>query len=211
WPMTMFLTPDGRPFFGGTYFPPEPRYGMPSFQQILLAVADAYRNRRDEVAASAEKMAAHLQLIGEMPGRQSDLSPMLLQNAAESLARQFDRSHGGFGSAPKFPQAMALELLLRVYQRGGDQLPLEMVSHTLTQMARGGIYDQLGGGFHRYSVDALWLVPHFEKMLYDNALLARLYLETYQVTGESFFRRIAEETLDYVLRDMTAPEGGFYS
>ncbi|GIV96795.1 MAG: thioredoxin domain-containing protein [Herpetosiphonaceae bacterium] len=211
WPMTVFLTPEGEPFFGGTYFPPEPRYGMPSFKQVLLAVVDAYKNRRNEVTKSANELTLHLQLLGEMPEKQAELKPLLVANAFEMLSRQFDENYGGFGRAPKFPQPMALEVVLRHYHRTGAERALAMLQRTLTEMAYGGIYDQLGGGFHRYSVDERWLVPHFEKMLYDNALLSRLYLETYLVTGEPLFRRIAEETIDYILRDMTAPEGGFYS
>ncbi len=212
WPMTVFLTPDGAPFYGGTYFPPVPSRGMPSFQQLLLSLADAYENRRDEVARSAESVRDYLRAStgttlpkSETPGEQ------LLDSAAASLLSQLDRRFGGFGGAPKFPQAMNLEVLLRHHHRKDDRAALDAVELSLRQMANGGIYDQLGGGFARYSVDEYWLVPHFEKMLYDNALLSRLYLETYQATGDAFYRRIAEETLDYVLRDMTSEEGGFYS
>ncbi len=212
WPMTVFLTPDGAPFYGGTYFPPVPSRGMPSFQQLLLSLADAYENRRDEVARSAESVRDYLRAStgttlpkSETPGEQ------LLDSAAASLLSQLDRRFGGFGGAPKFPQAMNLEVLLRHHHRADDRSALDAVELSLRQMANGGIYDQLGGGFARYSVDEYWLVPHFEKMLYDNALLSRLYLETYQATGDAFYRRIAEETLDYVLRDMTSEEGGFYS
>jgi uncharacterized protein len=212
WPMTVFLTPDGAPFYGGTYFPPVPSRGMPSFQQLLLSVADAYENRRDEVLQSAESVRDYLRAStgAAMPEAES-AGTELLDRAAASLLSQFDRRFGGFGSAPKFPQAMNLEVLLRHYHRTGERTALDGVELTCRQMAQGGIYDQLGGGFARYSVDAYWLVPHFEKMLYDNALLSRLYLETYQATGDAFYRRIAEETLDYVLRDMTSEEGGFYS
>ncbi len=212
WPMTVFLLPDGRPFYGGTYFPPEPRGGMASFQQVLLAVNDAYRNRRDEL----EKMAGDLTMALQrdalgIGGMASDLNTDLLDAAYENMARGFDRTYGGYGGAPKFPQPMNLEFLLRNTARTGSQKALDHLTFTLRQMARGGIYDQLGGGFHRYSVDAIWLVPHFEKMLYDNAQLSRVYLHAWQVTGDSFFRTIAEEIYDYVLREMTAPEGGFYS
>jgi uncharacterized protein len=212
WPMTVFLTPDGAPFYGGTYFPPVPSRGMLSFQQLLLSVADAYENRRDEVLQSAESVRDYLRASTEaaMPQAES-AGTELLDRAAASLLSQLDRRFGGFGDAPKFPQAMNLEVLLRHHHRTGDRSALDGVELTLRQMAQGGIYDQLGGGFARYSVDAYWLVPHFEKMLYDNALLSRLYLETYQATGDAFYRRIAEETLDYVLRDMTSEEGGFYS
>ena len=211
WPMTVFLTPDGAPFYGGTYFPPVPSRGMPSFQQVLLSLADAYENRRDEVLQSAEGVRDYLQAATSADIPKSTLSPELLDAAAESLKSQLDRTFGGFGGAPKFPQPMNLEVLLRHHRRTGDEEALASVELTLRKMANGGIYDHLGGGFARYSVDARWLVPHFEKMLYDNALLAQLYLEAYQATGDDFYKRTAEETLDYVVRDMTSPEGGFYS
>jgi uncharacterized protein len=212
WPMTVFLTPDGAPFYGGTYFPPIPSRGMPSFQQLLLSVVDAYENRREEVLQNAQAIRDYLQAstAAVMPEAES-AGTELLDRAAGALLSQLDRRFGGFGGAPKFPQAMNLEVLLRHYHRTGEGSALDGVELTCRQMANGGIYDQLGGGFSRYSVDAYWLVPHFEKMLYDNALLSRLYLETYQATGDTFYRRIAEETLDYVLRDMTSEEGGFYS
>ena len=212
WPMTVFLTPDGAPFYGGTYFPPIPSRGMPSFQQILLSVVDAYENRREEVLQNAQAVRDYLQAstAAVMPEAES-AGIELLDRAAGALLSQLDRRFGGFGGAPKFPQAMNLEVLLRHHHRTGERSALDGVELTCRQMANGGIYDQLGGGFSRYSVDAFWLVPHFEKMLYDNALLSRLYLETYQATGDAFYRRIAEETLDYVLRDMTSEEGGFYS
>jgi uncharacterized protein YyaL (SSP411 family) len=212
WPMTVFLTPEGAPFYGGTYFPPVPSRGMPSFQQLLLSIADAYENRREEVLESADSVRDFLRAstTAAMPKAEA-AGTGLLDHAAASLLSQLDRRLGGFGAAPKFPQAMNLEVLLRHHHRTCDRSALDGVELTLRQMANGGIYDQLGGGFARYSVDAHWLVPHFEKMLYDNALLSRLYLETYQATGDFFYRRIAEETLDYVLRDMTSEEGGFYS
>ena len=212
WPMTVFLTPEGVPFYGGTYFPPVPAHGMPSFQQLLLSVADAYENRREEVLESAGSVRDFLRAstTAAMP-EAGTAGTGLLDLAAGALLSQLDRRFGGFGAAPKFPQAMNLEVLLRHHHRTGDRSALDGVELTLRRMAEGGIYDQLGGGFARYSVDAYWLVPHFEKMLYDNALLSRLYLETYQATGDAFYRRIAEETLDYVLRDMTSGEGGFYS
>jgi uncharacterized protein len=212
WPMTVFLTPDGTPFYGGTYFPPVPSRGMPSFQQLLLSIADAYENRREAVLESADSVRDFLRAstTAAMPEAEA-AGTGLLDGAAGALLSQLDRRFGGFGAAPKFPQAMNLEVLLRHHHRTGDRTALDGVELTLRKMADGGIYDQLGGGFARYSVDAYWLVPHFEKMLYDNALLSRLYLETYQATGDIFYRRIAEETLDYVLRDMTSEEGGFYS
>jgi uncharacterized protein YyaL (SSP411 family) len=211
WPMTVFLTPDGAPFYGGTYFPPAPRGGLPSFQQVLLSLADAYTSRRDEVLRSAESVREYLEASTGAAMPKATVGLELLDGAAGSLLSQLDRRFGGFGGAPKFPQAMNLEVLLRHYHRTGELGALSGVEDTLRAMANGGIYDQLGGGFARYSVDEYWLVPHFEKMLYDNALLSRLYLEAYQATGDAFYRRIAEETLDYVLRDMTSPEGGFYS
>jgi uncharacterized protein len=211
WPMTVFLTPEGAPFYGGTYFPPVPSRGMPSFQQLLLSVADAYENRRDEVLQSATSVRDFLRAstAAAMPEAEA-IGTELLDRAASVLLSQLDRRFGGFGAAPKFPQAMNLEVLLRHHHRTGDRSAIDGVLLTLRSMANGGIYDQLGGGFARYSVDAYWLVPHFEKMLYDNALLSRLYLQAYQATGDAFYRRIAEETLDYVLRDMTSEEGGFY-
>jgi uncharacterized protein YyaL (SSP411 family) len=211
WPMTVFMTPDGAPFYAGTYFPPVPSRGMPSFKQVVLSLAEAYKNRRDEVLRSAEGVREYLQAATGASVPQVGISGELFTRAASSLVGQIDHRFGGFGGAPKFPQAMNLEVLLRYYKRTNDRAALTGLELTLREMANGGIYDQLGGGFHRYSVDEYWLVPHFEKMLYDNALLARLYLEAYQATGDAFYRRIAEETLDYVARDMTAPEGGFYS
>jgi uncharacterized protein YyaL (SSP411 family) len=212
WPMTVFLTPDGKPFYGGTYFPPEPRYGVPSFRQVMQGVIDAYRTRRDQVDKVADELSQSLSreklAIG---GAASDLSADLLETAFNKIARTFDERHGGFGGAPKFPNPMNLEFLLRHYARTGNADALNMATLTLRKMARGGMYDQLGGGFHRYSVDAIWLVPHFEKMLYDNAQLSRVYLHVWQITGDAFFRQIAEEIYDYVLREMTSPEGGFYS
>ena len=212
WPMTVFMTPDGAPFYGGTYFPPVPSRGLPSFQQLLLTLADAYENRREEVLQSAGSVRDYLQATtGAAMPRAEATGTALLDAAAASLLAEHDDRFGGFGGAPKFPQPMNLEVLLRHHHRTGDRGALAAVETTLRRMADGGIYDHLGGGFARYSVDAYWLVPHFEKMLYDNALLSRLYLEAHQATGDPFYRRVAEETLDYVLRDMTSPDGGFYS
>jgi len=211
WPMNVFLTPDKRPFFGGTYFPPSPRYGMPSWQQILLSIAEAYQNRRDDLESSANEIVGELRRLSFVTTPSGSLSSDLLDNAFSSFSRTFDSVNGGFGGAPKFPPAMSLEFLLRYHHRTGDEKALSMVTHTLNKMARGGIYDQLGGGFHRYSVDAVWLVPHFEKMLYDNALLIRVYLHAFQVTGDEFYKRIAVETLEYVRREMLDESGGFYS
>ncbi len=212
WPMTVFMTPDGAPFYGGTYFPPVPSRGLPSFQQLLLTLADAYENRREEVLQSAGSVRDYLQATtGAAMPKAETTGTSLLDGAAASLLAGHDDRFGGFGGAPKFPQPMNLEVLLRHHRRTGDRGALAAVETTLRRMADGGIYDHLGGGFARYSVDEYWLVPHFEKMLYDNALLSRIYLEAHQATGDPFYRRVAEETLDYVLRDMTSPEGGFYS
>jgi uncharacterized protein YyaL (SSP411 family) len=210
WPMSMFLTPGLKPFFGGTYFPPDNRYGRPSFRQVLDAVLDAWQSRREAVEQQAGELTQHVQMIGQLePG--GALNDELLRQAARRLARAFDPTFGGFGSAPKFPHALDLGLLLRVWQRFGDDHALKMVRKTLDMMALGGIYDHLGGGFHRYSTDARWLAPHFEKMLYDNALLTTAYLEGYQATGDSFYKEVVEETLAYVLREMTSPQGPFFS
>jgi uncharacterized protein YyaL (SSP411 family) len=213
WPMSVFLTPDGTPFYGGTYFPPVPRGGLPAFRNVLLGVADAWKNRRDDVLRGGASVLNHVQQSDWIGGRPAGegLSPGTLSAAAQSAWRQFDWHNAGWGGAPKFPQPMTIEFLLRYHYRAGESLALEMAAKTLTAMARGGMYDQLGGGFHRYSVDARWLVPHFEKMLYDNAQLARAYLHGWQVTGDPYYRRIVEEILDYVLREMTDPAGGFYS
>jgi uncharacterized protein len=211
WPMTVFLTPAGEPFYGGTYYPPEPRHGMPSFRQVLAAISDAYRTRRDEVERSATEMHTLLVQHAQLRAPGSGIDPALLDRAYRGFAPRFDPLHGGFGAAPKFPQPMTLEFLLRHWARTGSPDARGMAEHTLLQMADGGMYDQLGGGFHRYSVDAKWLVPHFEKMLYDNALLARLYLHAWQATGTPRYREIVEEILGYVQREMTSPEGGFYS
>ncbi len=211
WPMTVFLTPDGKPFYGGTYYPPEPRHGLPSFRQVLQSVASAYRNRRGDVTQSAAQLTEQLSEQTSAKTRREELTRLLIDEAYTAIEQQFDRVHGGFGSAPKFPQPMNLEFLLRVHYRTRYPTALAMVEKTLQKMARGGMYDQLGGGFHRYSVDSRWLVPHFEKMLYDNAQLARVYLHAYQATGKEFYQRIVVETLDYVTREMTDPEGGFYS
>jgi len=211
WPMTVFLTPDLVPFFGGTYYPPTPRYGMPSFQQVLHGVASTFRDRRGEIEQTAQRLMEHLSQSLATPTGGGDLRVETLDAAYHALARQFDPVNGGFGDKPKFPPAMALEFLLRTHRRTGWIKAWEMIDLTLHKMAQGGMYDQLGGGFHRYSVDERWLVPHFEKMLYDNSQLARVYLHAWQVTGNEFFRTITEEILDYVTREMLDPAGGFYS
>jgi uncharacterized protein len=207
WPMTVFLTPEGKPFYGGTYFPPEPRYSMPSFRQVLVAVSEAYRERRDDLERQADALVGAIREASERPPSPEPLTTELLTRAVSALHAQFDTEHGGFGQAPKFPPASSLEFLLRIGRDDG----LEMVRATLDGMAAGGMYDLVGGGFHRYSVDAGWLVPHFEKMLYDNALLASAYLHAALVTGEDRYRQIVEETLDYLVREMLLPEGGFAS
>jgi hypothetical protein len=211
WPMTVFLTPDGQPFYGGTYYPPEDRGPMAGFPRVLRAVAEAYRERKEQVVESAAQLTEHLtnHFSATLPGQA--LNAALLTEAEGKLANQFDRTNGGFGGAPKFPPSMTIELLLRLHNRTNSPAALQMADQTLDRMARGGLYDQVGGGFHRYTVDGVWLVPHFEKMLYDNAQLAHAYTIAWQATGEPFYRVVAEETLDYVLREMTSPDGGFYA
>jgi uncharacterized protein len=211
WPMTVFLTPDGRPFYGGTYFPPEPRLGLPSFSQVLQAVAEAYRTRRHDLEQQADTLVDAIREASERPPSGEPLTSGLLSGVVPALRRSFDPREGGFGPAPKFPAASTIELLLRLHTASSDEDALGMARLTLDRMAAGGMYDLLGGGFHRYSVDARWLVPHFEKMLYDNSLLASAYLHAWVVTGEERYRRVAEETLDYVLRELRLPEGGLAS
>jgi uncharacterized protein YyaL (SSP411 family) len=221
WPLTVFLTPEGKAFYGGTYFPPEPKHGLPSFRQVLEAVRNAYRNRRAEVEMGSEQLLAAIRpdprtRRGGTPGEAGapvagELSPRTLVHAFRFLRGRFDPVHGGFGPAPKFPQPTTLEFLLRYYHRSGEPEALDMVLHTLRSMGRGGIRDHLGGGFHRYSVDARWQVPHFEKMICDNGLLARTILHAYQITGDPELREMVTSTLDYILEDLTDPLGGFYS
>ncbi len=210
WPMNVFLTPDKRPFYGGTYFPPVSRYNMPSWPQILTSIAEAYRDRRAELESSAHEIVGELRKMSVVDTA-GTLSIEMLEAAFTSFSRTFDTVNGGFGGAPKFPPAMSLEFLLRYHHRTGDDRALAIVRETCEKMARGGIYDQLGGGFHRYAVDAIWLVPHFEKMLYDNAQIIRVYLHVFQVTGDEFYKRIAIETLEYVRREMLDESGGFSS
>ncbi|MFV1968518.1 MAG: thioredoxin domain-containing protein [Pirellulaceae bacterium] len=211
WPMSVFLTPDLEPFFGGTYWPPEPRMGMPGFAQVIAAVDEAWRQRQPQTIAQARQLTRHLQRLGDVPPSERSVDLDLLTAAAAGLQQIFDFTHGGFGRAPKFPRPIDLQLLLRVWYRQPRLEVLNMVKLNLDKMARGGIYDHLAGGFARYSVDERWLVPHFEKMLYDNALLTGAYLDGYRATGNEDYRRVARETLDYVLEYMTDPEGGFHS
>ncbi|MCS7061615.1 MAG: thioredoxin domain-containing protein [Anaerolineae bacterium] len=212
WPMSVWLTPDGVPFYAGTYFPKTPRYGMPSFKQVLLALAEAWMNDRARIDQTKEGLLEFYRRESPILGQSaSSLRASLFDTVMAALESSFDRAQGGWGRAPKFPQPMTIEFLLRYDRQTGDTRARQMIDKTLTAMAEGGIYDQLGGGFHRYATDARWLVPHFEKMLYDNSQLARAYLHAWQLTGNPLYRRIAVETLDYVAREMTHPAGGFYS
>jgi uncharacterized protein YyaL (SSP411 family) len=211
WPMSVFLTPDGRPFYGGTYFPPESRYGRPGFGQVLESIATTYREKREDITKASTHLFEGLERLGRLSTTQGGIEPDLVERGAVKLSQNIDDRFGGFGTQPKFPNAMNLDLLLDHYVSTGDTDVLNCVTLTLDKMAAGGIYDQLGGGFHRYSVDHKWLVPHFEKMLYDNALLARLYTRAYGVTKDPLYEKVAVETLDYVLKEMTSPEGGFWS
>lgn len=216
YPLNVFLTPEKLPFFGGTYFPPVSRYNMPSFRRILSSIKDAWQNNRAELLKSGSEILDEMRQSGlpeneSLGSNASSLNLASLDAAYQNFTRSFDRVNGGFGGAPKFPPSMSLEFLLRHYHRTMDENALEMVEKTCLEMASGGIYDQLGGGFHRYTVDAVWLVPHFEKMLYDNAQLARIYLHLFQITQNDFYKRIAVETLEYVKREMLDADGGFYA
>ena len=211
WPMTVFLTPAGDPFYGGTYFPPDDRGGLPAFPRVLRGISDSYTSNRSEVTRVTGQLVERIRLAGTGIPSSDPLTEEILAGAFRIVKGQFDDTNGGVGMQPKFPQPMTYEFLLRYHARAGDPEALEMVQLTLDRMAHGGIYDQIGGGFHRYSTDAFWLVPHFEKMLYDNALLVKLYLHAFQVTGDAQYRRVVEQTLEYVRREMTSPEGGFYS
>jgi hypothetical protein len=211
WPMTVFTTPDGHPFFCGTYFPPTPRHGMPSFPQLLGSVAQAWRERREEVVEAGQRIVGGLAERAGLPAGDGPPTPEHLAAAVRNLASTYDVERGGFGGAPKFPPSMVLELLLRHHARTGDPDALRMAEGTCEAMARGGIYDQLAGGFARYSVDAGWVVPHFEKMLYDNALLLRVYTHLWRATGGSLASRVALETADWMLRELRTPEGGLAS
>src|SRR6267142_22735 len=226
WPNSVFVTPELKPFFAGTYFPPASRWGRPGFADVLRSAADAYRSKKDDVSRMADEVAAQIARLSEMTPSAQRLTPSVLNRAFGDLAGRFDNEEGGFGGAPKFPHSMDVSFLLRYHRRAGNPEALRMAVLSLEKMARGGIHDQLGGGFHRYAVDAKWLVPHFEKMLYDNALLSRVYLEAAQAVGRlgvsaalpsggpataAFFKEVARDTFEWVLREMTSPEGGFYS
>ena len=210
WPMSVFLTPSCVPFYAGTYFPPDDRHGMPGFKRVLTQVGAAYRSRREDVEAASNDVLEAISKPLQIPTNTS-FDRASLERAAARLAQNYDRVHGGFGSAPKFPPSMTLDFLMQVAWRTGDRGLEEVIASTLTKMARGGMYDQIGGGFHRYSTDAQWLVPHFEKMLYDNALLARLYTRAWQWKKDPFFAAVANEILGFVQREMTSPDGAFYS
>jgi uncharacterized protein YyaL (SSP411 family) len=211
WPMSVFLTPDGKPFHGGTYFPPVPRFNMPSFTNLLQTIAKLWHEDRERLIEVSTRLSDHISNVPSLIPEEEQIDPSVLDRAAEALFRGYDWKDGGWGSAPKFPQSMVIEFLFRRFDRSGDKLALDMATHALRSMARGGMYDLIGGGFHRYSVDDHWLVPHFEKMLYDNALLIRSYLHAWQITREPFFRQIAEESLSFLKREMLDPSGGFYS
>lgn len=209
WPMSVFLTPDGIPFFGGTYFPSNRQYQMPSFKEILLGIARLWRDDRQQLLQSSEEIISHLHRSNKKPVI-GTLGPTLSEQAALRLIQAYDWQYGGWGGAPKFPQPMAIGFLL-LRASGGDRLALETAIHALISMARGGMYDVIGGGFSRYSTDEVWLIPHFEKMLYDNAQLARVYLHSYLITGDKYFHQVCVETLDFIIREMFDPAGGFYS
>ena len=211
WPMTVFLLPTGEPIFGGTYFPPDDRYGRPGFRRVLETIAEAYRTRRAEIAENAKGFREQLSRQGFRKNEQETIDASVLNIAYRAMAGRFDPRAGGFGGAPKFPPSMSIDFLLRYYHRTDDEHALHMAVQTLDMMAFGGMYDQVGGGFHRYSTDDHWLVPHFEKMLYDNALLARVYVDAYRAIRDPLYKRIAEEILDFVVREMRNPNGAFYS
>ncbi len=209
WPLSVFLTPDLKPYYGGTYFPPEPRQGMPSFRQVLEFAARIWKEKKGEVAQTTEEVAKAIAAEGESHGSKPGASAV--DDGFAEIASMFDSVHGGFGGAPKFPVPLTSMFLLRYHHRTGNELALRCVTKTLDEMMAGGIRDHVGGGFHRYSTDSVWLVPHFEKMLYDNALLARLYVEAFQVTGRQEYIGVADETLGWILKEMTDGNGGFYS
>ena len=210
WPMSVFLTSEGKPFFGGTYFPPVRRHNLPAFREVLETVARLWKEDRARLLLSSEELTLSLRSQPAIENSEHALNHEFLGKLSKNLTEGYDWQNGGWGSAPKFPQPMLIEFLLRQGSRG-DQASLKMATHALHKMAQGGMYDVLGGGFSRYSVDPTWLIPHFEKMLYDNAQLALVYLHAYQLTGDSTFRQVCEATLDFVLRELTHPQGGFFS
>ncbi len=211
WPLTVFLTSNGIPFFGGTYFPPQNKHGLPGFHHVIQVVKRAYMDNKADVEKQAEELQMALNSVYQEKGTSSQADDQLLDKAYEKLRKEFDHINGGFSSAPKFPEPIAVEFLLRSYMRTKDQDALKMVELVLTKMAGGGIYDQLGGGFHRYSTDNMWRIPHFEKMLYDNALISKLYIHAYQATKNAMYKVVACETLDYLIREMRSPNGAFYA
>ena len=211
WPMTVFLTPDGAPFYGGTYYPPTDRQGMPSFRRVLKSVSDAFTNRREAIGSTSQQLRGIYDATSVFTQSDTGLTAHTLDLAYRGLAQRYDIRNGGFGGAPKFPPSMSLDFLLRYWKRSGTDYAREMVGESFRKMSRGGFYDQVGGGFHRYTVDAIWLVPHFEKMLYDNALLVRLGTHLWQASGDADVRRVTMETVDWLAREMTSPGGGFYS
>jgi uncharacterized protein YyaL (SSP411 family) len=211
WPLNVFTTPEGVPFYGGTYWPPEDRMGMPGFRRVLDAVADTWANKREQIIEQGDQIRAALAHRPSGSGDGGDVGIESIERATQRLGGPYDPLNGGFGGAPKFPQAPVLSFLLHAHHLLDDRVSLEMAVETLEKMARGGIYDQIGGGFHRYAVDNIWLVPHFEKMLYDNAQLSQICLDAFRITGQALFRRVAEQTLDYLLREMTSEQGGFFA
>jgi len=211
WPMTVFLTPDRKPFFGGTYFPPESKYGRVGLQTLLPCVAEMWSKHHDEIVRSADTLTQQLAKLASTEGGGGQLQPAVLDTTYEHLKQDYDGTNGGFGYEPKFPTPVNLEFLLRYWARSGNKNALDMTLRTLRAMAAGGVHDHIGGGFHRYSTDALWRVPHFEKMLYDQAQLATVYTEAYQITHEQFYAGVAHDILDFALREMRSPDGGFYS
>jgi uncharacterized protein YyaL (SSP411 family) len=211
WPMSVFMTPDKKPYYGGTYFPKERRYHMPSFKEILTHVGNFYHQKKDSLEKNSAMIIKNLENMNSYTEGEQNISPLTLKRTVEHLEGNFDYENGGFGDKPKFPNTFSLDLFLRYYKNTKDAEYLSMVELTLTQMCNGGIYDQLGGGFYRYSVDEIWLIPHYEKMLYDNSVLIKLLLELYQITKKPFYKEKARESLEYVIREMTNSEGGFYS
>ena len=211
WPMSVFLSPDGKPFYGGTYFPPVPRFNMPSFSDLLAEIARLWREDRGDLLSRADQLTDQIGKTPALRPSTEGIRDQTLTSAAEALFNRFDWTHSGWGNAPKFPQSPVIDFLFRLHDRNQDKLALDMAVKTLHSMAKGGMYDLIGGGFHRYSVDDQWLVPHFEKMLYDNALLIQTYLHGWQITGDSRFREVAEESLSFIKRELRDVQGGYFS